>query len=314
MASRIHWSVASLLLLSLLAATHAGGQSTSAWTRAIAIADADGENLEFIAKEPAPGLVSNGSPRWSPDGKSIVYDSVTADPDWSRNRIFVVYVAGKRKGETQELGYGTAPSWSPDGSQIAFFLNPGNPLGDQRGCWVMNADGTGREFLCEGWYPRWSPKGDQIALMSYTAGTTPVLFDLRKGKATSVRVQIDIDKRLCWGPKSQQLAFVTEDAIGQQLNLVQLSGPAPVVTRVLLIDEQEPRGHQFGIFDWSRDGERIVTRIYRNKESDGIYTYELGSDQPPKRILSRTATQTYSDVCWSPNCKQIAVAVSRKSE
>jgi dipeptidyl aminopeptidase/acylaminoacyl peptidase len=56
-------------------------------------------------------------PRWSPDGKWIVFES-------NRSGKFQVYVINSGTGETKQLTNfsteATAPVWSPDGKQIAF--------------------------------------------------------------------------------------------------------------------------------------------------------------------------------------------------
>ena len=59
-----------------------------------------------------------GSPRWSPDGNFIAFDSI------DNKRIQHIYVMNMQTGVTRQVGTGTAtaaqPSWSPDGKYLYF--------------------------------------------------------------------------------------------------------------------------------------------------------------------------------------------------
>jgi Tol biopolymer transport system component len=64
------------------------------------------------------GGPSSGTPRWSPDGEQIVFDS-SPDGHWD---IFVVGAnGGKPRRLTNEPSYESVPSWSRDGKWIYFY-------------------------------------------------------------------------------------------------------------------------------------------------------------------------------------------------
>jgi TolB protein len=96
---------------------------------ALAVVAADGSTFHALG-------VRGMDPRWSPDGRSILY--------WSEHgTISAIYVVGTDgTGErqlTNPAGRDEVPSWSPDGRAITFQSNREGPMT----IFVMNADGTG---------------------------------------------------------------------------------------------------------------------------------------------------------------------------
>lgn len=71
------------------------------------------------------GEVSDGSPRWSPDGKRIAFLR-TEDKD---TQIWMIPTDGGEARQLTQLGEGGigAPEWSPDGKQMAFTFRPTHP-------------------------------------------------------------------------------------------------------------------------------------------------------------------------------------------
>lgn len=100
------------------------------------------------------------APRWSPDGKWILYSMAIA----GNTDIYRVPASG---GVSQRLtdtpGIDIGGSFSPDGSKIVF---ESDRSGSQQ-IYVMNADGTNQQrisfFGGRAATPEWSPRGDQIA-------------------------------------------------------------------------------------------------------------------------------------------------------
>jgi Tol biopolymer transport system component len=74
------------------------------------------------------GDYEDGSPAWSPDGRSLAFVSARS-ADWDVDDLRDVYVVAAAGGEPARLtdsgGWCAAPSWSPDGSLIAFPYTPG---------------------------------------------------------------------------------------------------------------------------------------------------------------------------------------------
>ena len=145
-----------------------------AFTRdGIYVMDAAGSN---------PTLIDYGGyqPSWSPDGKKIAF---TTTGDFGTPEIFVMNADGSSHTRlTDNLGLWDDfdPAWSPDGTRIAY---------DERICDenngtcelhinVMNADGTGKEWVGEGGGPAWSPDGTKIAFSGQDGGISVMSVDV----------------------------------------------------------------------------------------------------------------------------------------
>jgi Tol biopolymer transport system component len=57
---------------------------------------------------------------------------------------------------------------------LAFLEGADNPSGAEAGVWIMNADGTSREWICHRSRPRWSRDGDKIVFTSSHEGYSSV--------------------------------------------------------------------------------------------------------------------------------------------
>jgi len=89
-------------------------------------------------------------PRWSPDGRRLVFSS-NRDTDFGLQQIWVVNADGSRLTQLTHEPEGSPsflPDWSPDGSQIVFshFL----PTGFFTQLRTINADGSGERVIWQG--------------------------------------------------------------------------------------------------------------------------------------------------------------------
>lgn len=134
--------------------------------------DVDGGNLVRLTDSPG----WDGTPRWSPDGTTIVF----ASERLGAPAIFVMDADGTN---VVSLTDGSSPSlmpaWSPDGSQIAFVSTQTYQIQMQGGrqevdagfeLWVMDADGTNHVRVTgnpddQSLYPTWAPDASRIAYM-----------------------------------------------------------------------------------------------------------------------------------------------------
>ncbi|MBI4217572.1 MAG: Tol-Pal system beta propeller repeat protein TolB [Elusimicrobia bacterium] len=201
--------------------------NTTGGPKELYVMDYDGMNLKKISAEKSLALL----PRWSPDGKEIIYTSYRrGNPD---TYLYSVERATSKVFSSRK-GLNTAAAFSPDGNTVVLTLShegaPNLYLLDRDGNVVrrltngkfadtsaafspdgrkilfvsdrpgwpqiyrMDADGTNLERLTDSGYcdsPAWSPRGDKIA---YSRGTDQGRHDIvLQDVTTGETVQITQD-------------------------------------------------------------------------------------------------------------------------
>lgn len=124
----------------------------------IYIMEGDGSNVRRLAHRDGDDI----GPRWSPDGRHIVW--------WVRKtggEGHELFMAEVDKGKVKQLGSGSRPIWSPDGRRIAFMnLVEENNVD----IFVLDVDGGERVNVtndaARDMWPTWSPDGTRIAFVS----------------------------------------------------------------------------------------------------------------------------------------------------
>jgi Tol biopolymer transport system component len=150
-----------------------------------------------------PGKISAGLPRWSPDGKQIVFMGRMLSENW---RAYLISAnGGTFQDLVPEAAAGVDPGWTPDGNSIVLSLTNLGPTG--KGISVLDlqtrkvSDLPGAEHLFS---PRVSPDGKYIAAIT-TDEKTLMLFDVSAQRwAEFVRMPIGYP---CWSHNGQYLYF-----------------------------------------------------------------------------------------------------------
>ncbi len=156
--TNVDWSPDNTHLVVSYEEPQAGNCATGCLPR-IYIMDADGSHGHWLST-----TTNDTAPRWSPDGKQIVFISVV----WGTPQLFIASADGSNRRQLTTGDYETAdPDWSPDGKLIAFAsYRDGN-----EDIYVMNADGSNEQRLTTNPnrddQPAWSPDGKFIAFRSF---------------------------------------------------------------------------------------------------------------------------------------------------
>jgi len=101
---------------------------------------------------------------WSKDGQHAVF--LIGGPQ--QFQIWQVNRDGSNLKMLSENGRYSNPRWSPDGTLILYGFNTSAGRDE---VWLMNADGSNRHRLADGFDAAWAPEGQRIAFASNTVGT-----------------------------------------------------------------------------------------------------------------------------------------------
>jgi Tol biopolymer transport system component len=143
---------------------------------------------------------------WSPDGKSIVYET---EPD-GRPRLPRIRVVELRSGRHRRVALGRTPSWSPDGRSIA-FIRGGQETRNALG--ITSARGGRARFLMsDAERPLWSPDSRWIAV-TQGAGSCPSKVTVVRAAGGRPRKLATHAHRLvaplAWGSRSRKVVYAT---------------------------------------------------------------------------------------------------------
>ncbi len=262
------------------------GQSLLAAEPGIFVIDvATGQERCVVAVDQA---TSHLSPRWSHDGRQLVFEVADAGGD---AKIFVVDIDGTGLKEVSPHG---SPDWSPDDKQLVYHQDPFEP---EPSIWVENVDGQGRQQLARGSWPRWSPDGGQIA---YCDGTSLMLIDLATSEQRAV-VEGQFSQRpgsFDWSHDGKRLALFTRRVAGgpRELFIISATGqPGGLQPRYA-----RP-GRVGGHVTWSPDDKRLAFTV-----DSYIHTLRVDGQADPELLPGQQDKSR--DPAWSPDGKWIVFA------
>ncbi len=218
------------------------------------------------------------SPRWSPDGRQVVYTSYrTSFPD-----IYVVDFVNRRVSLLASFkGTNSGGRFSPDGTRLAMVLSgEGNPE-----VYVGNAQGRGLKRLTTNQSveasPTFSPDGSRLLFVSDAAGG-PQLYTMPATGGAMSRLPTNISKYCAepdWSAADpSKIVFTAGVGRGYQIAVFDLkSGTSKIVSKAPT-DAIEPV--------WLADGRHVLC-TFRAANTRSLYIVDTESGKATR--LSPTA-------------------------
>ena len=256
---------------------------------------------------------------WSPDGRKILFITVTDTPEDSRTDLCVMDIKRRHIRHILQPDLPTKifhPSWDPDSNHILYHQDTRDSSGifiiDDNGNNVINILQEDR-FKSALFLPAWSPKRDQIGYIDLVATKhSPLhplqiyMMDLTKASVTALTSGGDEEKiPLAWHPDGQKILFVTLSLIGQET----------LWTDIFVMDNngeniinltQTPEIEMYA--SWSPDGGQIVFDREVGENDSAIFIMEADGQNPQQLTFEPGLNFAPS---WSPDGNKIAFLSDR---
>jgi Tol biopolymer transport system component len=232
----------------------------------------------------SPRLIVSGgisSPKWSPDGKRIVYVSAAGEHGSAPYHIATMNADGTN---TQQLTDGEtrdySPTWSPDGGQIAYVHAHDYSGGGPLAIFIMNSDGSGKEQVTPYAYYNdlsWSPDGRYIAYFTFVPDGIFVL-DMDSYQSYPLTDQWT-DSFPVWSPDGEYIAFQSARCdTNEHFDIYVMRSDGTDVRRLTTDPAYDRRP------SWSPDGKKIL--FESNRDSEEYHIYVMNADGSKKRRVT----------------------------
>lgn len=234
-----------------------------------------------------PKLILSGnvnSPRWSPDGKKIVFVSSEGENGSPPFHIAIIDADGtnyKKLTEGDIRAY--SPTWSPDGKKIAYVAAYKYEGGCPNAIFIMNSDGSEKTQITPYAYYMdlsWTPDGEKIAYFTFEPnGIFLVTID---GSHNQQITDQWTDSRPVWSHDGDYIVFQsTRDDTNDHFDIYIMRPDGTNIQR-LTTDPAHDRNPS-----WSPNGKKIIFESNRDSENDAVYhIYIMNIDGSEQRRVT----------------------------
>ncbi|MCP4168145.1 MAG: hypothetical protein GY759_19950 [Chloroflexi bacterium] len=145
-------------------------------------------------------------PRWSPEGKRILFSSISRTTD-RKSHLFILDLS---TGLVVDLGEGQGGDWSPEGRRIVYQ----GCHSEACGLWIYDLENRQRWQLTTtagDSVPCWSPDGRYIAFMSNGRSPSWDIFVIHAetGTIPFFALESTVDGLPAWSPDGETIAFLS---------------------------------------------------------------------------------------------------------
>jgi Tol biopolymer transport system component len=275
--------------------------ATRAGTRRIWISDSAGRNAQQLSQDSSE-TVSHLVPRWSPDGRQVVFQTI----ERTRFDIRIIDVETRVSRAVTSDGYADVePAWDPSGRAIWYTSNRAGGYniwrlaiqanGSPDGLPVQMTTGAGEDVQVAV-----AERGGRLAftVLHLNADLWRLPVDPATGKPTGIPEPLVVttreDSRGAWSPDGSRIAFNSDRGGNMNIYVRTLADGSDRQLTTGAGGDYQPR--------WSPDGTRIVFFSARSGNND-IWSVDVASG-----ALTRLTTNPSLDIdpAFSPDGATIA--------
>ncbi|MFV0411216.1 MAG: Tol-Pal system beta propeller repeat protein TolB [Paracoccus sp. (in: a-proteobacteria)] len=251
----------------------------------VGVMDYDGEGVKWLT---SPGdLVL--SPRFSPDGRTLLYTSFGSGlPQIVALDVETVSATPLTR---DPMAMSFAPRYSPDGEWITFSRESGG----NTDIWVMQVDNpsfakplTGGPSIDTA--PSWSPDGQQIVFESDRSGTSQ-LYVMRADGSEPTRISFEEGGAYgepAWSPRGDRIAFTRQGGGGSVIGIMRPDGSGEQILTEGFVDAGP---------SWAPNGRVLIfTRQSGDQRGPRLHSVDISG----RNMRAVAPDDAASDPAWGP--------------
>lgn len=278
------------------------------YTNRIFIANSDGSDMKQLTD--LPEYQSQGSPKWSHDGKMIAFNvwRPQLKEGVGQGKIVIVNADGSNP---RVISDGLMPTFSPGGGRIVFSRQ--SPA---RGVWVMSGEGPEKELVQideQGWGSDWSLDGRIVYAADTAGGANLVVFNLVEGTRHFV---FEEDKTpyqqiywsMEWSPDGKQIVFQGRTHDNKPETAIVDARGAKFGYKVRF------QGQIYASYAWRQDGTRILfpRACPERGNRTQLYFFDPTGTGPEELLPNQDPERRNLDVAYSPDAKKIVLSAGMR--